>query len=395
MLELAARTNSEGYHNALKHAFENCGHTPAQTPAKSSLSEFRQRVSYEFFEEVYRYDLALAQRAVFRGFHIYAIDGDSLDLPASVDILEHGFNGYPSSRKRETHYPKMYTTQVIDVLSGEIRDFSFSTEQDEVHLARSLALGLEQNSIAIYDRLHCGYESFRAHIETGNYFLIRARCDTKDGSGRGVYEPVREFARSNAKSKTITWRPLPGERRTKPDLVVRLVRVRNPKTKKDYVFVTNIPEDKFTNKEIATLYRRRWQIETSFKDITCTLKLGQWHSTKANGILQEIFALLWLVNSVRRQMKAITERDQKPDPLKEDYRKSNFKLSVSFMIEHLRELVVGRWRKFLYRMKFWIERMTEKRKHNSRSYPRVVKHRGREYKQANLVPRRKALTERH
>ncbi|MBK7890324.1 MAG: transposase [Bdellovibrionales bacterium] len=133
--------------------------------------------------------------------------------------------------------------------------------------------------------------------------LSCARCDVKEGKGRGVKSEVRDFAKSLARSKEIIWRIQPGERRISPDLTVRLVKIRNPSSKQDMVFVTNLSASQFSTKEIGKLYRRRWEIETSFKELTCTLKIGQWHSKSLNGILQEIFALLWLVNVTRRQLK--------------------------------------------------------------------------------------------
>jgi IS4 transposase len=57
-----------------------------------------------------------------------------------------------------------------------------------------------------------------------------------------------------------------------PSFGVRLIKVRNLRTKKDLVFATNLPSKLFTDAEISTLYQRRWQIETSFRDLTHTLK---------------------------------------------------------------------------------------------------------------------------
>jgi hypothetical protein len=146
---------------------------------------------------------------------------------------------------------------------------------------------------------------------------------------------------------------------------------------------------------IADLYRRRWDIETSFKDLTNILKMNQWHSQFINGILQEIYALFWLVNTSRacmQQMKAMPTSDLQ----EQKYKKSNMKLTVKCLLDYLFLLLQQKWKKFWTILTYWINRMSQTRIRNSRSYPRVVKHRGREYKQNNLVPRRsKRLTEQH
>ncbi len=154
------------------------------------------------------------------------------------------------------------------------------------------------------------------------------------------------------------------------------------------VFMTNVPEGLIRNKDAGDLYQRRWGIESSFKDITSTLKLCQWHSQKLNGILQEIYALLWLVNNVRRLMSAhyvpgcqILERR---------YQKSNFKLVITLLLDHLNLLIKQKYRTFLKILNYWIKRSLETRKHLSRSYPRQIKRFGKKYVNASRVSRRRA-----
>lgn len=364
--------------------WEASGKNPESTPSKSSLSEFRTKVSYRFFEDTFRQALTNVDqsRKTFQGLYIYAMDGDQFDLPASEDILEYGYRGYPSSRNRETHFPKMYTVQALDLLNGLIVDFRHSKKQDEVHLARDIVGNLEKNSLTIYDRLHCGYWTFSSHMKAGNFFLVRARSE-----GPGVARPVREFCASKKRAQWVDWVPKPHYGRGNPSLRVRLVRVKNPRTGEALVFVTNLPDSKFSHKQIAKLYQRRWMIETSFKDITHTLKLNQWHSTKLNGILQEIFALLWLVNEMRMLMRQI-EGENSADFLEDEYSKSNFKLCIMLFINHISLLFRKKLKQMHELLKFWILRTREKRRRLSRSYPRELKFRGREYVQSSLIKRR-------
>ncbi len=326
---------------------------------------------------------------------MYAIDGDHLDLPASQDIINNGYIGYPTSKGRETHYPKMYTTQVLDIVNSQIRDFKYSANQDEVYHGREFAGTLETNSIAIYDRLHCGYNTFLAHQEADNHFIIRARMgESTRTSGKGIHLAVQSFQKSKKRSEIVLWKPERGKIKTSPNVYVRLVKVSNKKTKKDDIFVTNLPISDFKAREIGNLYRRRWDIETSFKQLTFVLKMCQWHSKKFNGILQEIFALLWLVNVTLKEMQ-LSQAISSEDLQEKNYRKANFKLVVRCFMDHLKLLVCGKYKKFLSLLKHWIQRTCQSRTRDARSYPRTVKHRGREYKYDNLVPRRERLTEQH
>src|SRR5690606_36538050 len=107
ILHLSTSTNNNSYLSALRKTWNNFEQNEKDVPVKSSLSEFRNNVSYNFFKDIYRDHLSQLSRQTFKGFHIYAIDGDQFDLPASKEIISNGYRGYPVKGKRETHYPKM------------------------------------------------------------------------------------------------------------------------------------------------------------------------------------------------------------------------------------------------------------------------------------------------
>lgn len=266
MLNLVSSSNEDGYLSAL---FKTWKHDDGPVPHKSSLSEFRSKVSYKFFEDIYRAQLVecKSQRKRFRGFYIYAADGDQFDLPASARLISEGFRGHPLRGNKETHGLKMYTSQVFDVINNLVVDVRTSNRCDEVHMSRDMVQGLEPNSITLYDRLYCGYWTFFAHMEANNNFIVRAR--TKGGS---VNLHVRQFCQSTKRSEQMIWYPL-NSRKEYPGIPVRLVKVKNKRTGEDLVFVTNLTKDLFSDVEIAKLYQKRWMIESSFKDLTNTMKL--------------------------------------------------------------------------------------------------------------------------
>ena len=59
---------------------------------------------------------------------------------------------------------------------------------------------------------------------------------------------------------------------------------------------TNLSEEEFPLEEINKLYRMRWSEETSFRELKYTIGLINWHSSKYDGILQEINAHMILYN---------------------------------------------------------------------------------------------------
>lgn len=385
MLHLVSSANGEGYFHALGRTWSKCGFSVDETPAKSSFCEFREKVSYKFFEDIFRQDLNAIDlsRKKLRGFYVYAGDGDQLDIAPSADLISQGFRGYHvRGTKKETHYLKIYTAQIYDVVNGLVKDFRHSTTQSETSMAREMAAKLEPNSITIYDRYHCGYPTIANHMEANSHFLIRARML----GDHNVPRAVREFRKSRKKSAWMSWKPQ-GELWLKPAVKVRLIKARNPKTKATMILVTNIKTEDFSDQEVSQLYLRRWDIEGSFRDLTSTLKLEQWHSTKLNGVLQEIYALLWLANKIKFACFSATKAAR--DWLMSwEYRKCNFKLCVNVFMDNLPLLIGRRNKEFGKILRYWIERTIESRRRLSRRYPRVVRKRGIAYDVANVVSRR-------
>jgi hypothetical protein len=162
----------------------------------------------------------------------------------------------------------------------------------------------------------------------------------------------------------------------------------NPRSGEVALFATNLQRSRFRNKEINDLYALRWEVETANRDMTHTLKVEQWHSQSFNGILQELYTTLWLMNQARVQMALALKKRCNLDQLF-DYAKSNFKLIVDFILDSLKDLANKKTRRVYGRLKHLLKISTEHRKRRSRSYPRQVKKSRKIYPSASTVPRQK------
>jgi DDE family transposase len=273
----------------------------------------------------------------------------------------------------------MYTAQALDLVNGLVCNFNYSHEIGEAALGRKLAEGLEKQSITLYDRLYDSYSTALTHSKAQNYFFVRVKAKNPKSQ-----QSITEFCRSNRRHASITLHPPRGSSNL-PQLPVRLIKIRNPRSNEDLVFMTNLPENLIKRKEMGAFYQRRWGIESSFKDITDTLKMCQWHSLKMNGILQEIYATLWLVNQVRH-LCALTPQKTKTW-LNSSYQKSNFKLIVRLLVDHIDLLIKQKHRKMRQILSYWIKRTTENREHLSRSYPRQLRKCGKTYINAAVITR--------
>lgn len=81
------------------------------------------------------------------------------------------------------------------------------------------------------------------------------------------------------------------------NLPVRIVRFMISDTHSETIF-TNLSRDEFPPEVLKELYKARWGIETSFKELKYNIGLASFHSKKNNLIFQEIFSKLAMYNIV-------------------------------------------------------------------------------------------------
>ena len=60
--------------------------------------------------------------------------------------------------------------------------------------------------------------------------------------------------------------------------------------------ITNLDDSEFSPEELKELYRMRWGIETSFRELKYAVGLTCFHSKKREHIVQEIFARIIMYN---------------------------------------------------------------------------------------------------
>jgi|GEM_PF-5050808 len=341
-------------------------------PVKSTFSKIRKRISFEFFKEQFD-QLILCyepERCTWRGLRVYATDGDQYELPRSEELLARGFKGTACKREMETYYPYLYVTHCYDVLSGVTKAFFFANENQEFAFAQEIATTLERKSVTLYDRYFFCTDLMRAHQTSGSYFVARIKK-----AGAGITKSMRDFAAGTSRESSFEFE----------GMLVRLIRIKNPRTGGISLFATNLPRDRFRNKEIGELYALRWEVETSHRDLSHTLKLGQWHSKHLNGILQELYASLWLMNQTRLQMLGELKRSSLEKLF--DYARANFKLLSDHLVRNLGRLIDGSNEQYFADLDHLLRISIEKRRRRTRSYPRQIRGSQKKYPSASLLPR--------
>jgi hypothetical protein len=363
LLTLVSFTNGEGYDHALTEVFGD-----DEPPHRASFSKARAQVAWTFFrDQLLRLARGVdAQRTTFGGLKIFAVDGHQLVLPYTKDIYAASFSGRPLEDGRETYMLRAYMSHCYDVLSGVTADVTFEPLLDEHRDRRTMLASIPNGSLVLYDRNYFSQDLAAAHAARQRvYFLARVR--------RTASREIEAFFGDEAKMRASTERY--GRR-------LYFFKVLHPKTRETSVYVTDLPESWHRVELLERLYWMRWETETEQRDITETVRLEQWHSTTLNGILQEFYATLWLVNVVRLAMLAAGAKCV--SPLDEVYGKPNFKLCFNFVARRLSTWLSAPGA-LIVKLSRIVRRSTERRRRYGRSYPREVKRPQSPYEHKNTV----------
>ncbi len=204
----------------------------------------------------------------------------------------------------------------------------------------------------------------RAHRDAKNNFIFRLRVNS--------FKEINKLLGLKIKRRKIVVE----------GVTLRIIKIWNPKTKQHDFFGTDLPQYWVEEHTIRSLYNLRWEAETAFLDLANTFKVEQWHSKFLNGILQELYATLWLYNYAKLQILASGQITK--NPLDWVYEKPNFKLVVDWIIRKLNQ-IFQRIEDVHYTIQKLVIKSTQRRKRHSRSKPRVLKYALKRYPFENTV----------
>ena len=105
-------------------------------------------------------------------------------------------------------------------------------------------------------------------------------------------------------------------RRELTSLTVRVVRVILPNGERAIYLTDLLDSATFSCEEIANLYRRRWEVETHYRDEKVHLDIETFHTRGVNGIHQELFAVAIMAVIARTLMALSMElaADEEEEP---------------------------------------------------------------------------------
>ncbi len=310
-IKLMIQMQSKSVSNEILDFFDHS----VTAPSKSAFTQRR----YKFLAEGWHYlfhlflteSRPLSDR-LYNGYRLLACDGSDVNIardPSDKRTFIH---------EGQTGYNAIHINALYDLTNHIYCDFLVQGKK-KLHERSALSIMVDHDNdttsaILMADR---GYESFNvfAHLmQKGMNFVIRLKDIDSNGILSSYDLPNGEFDTSikTTLTRRHTKKTLgnPGiytilqpatdfdylnDSCLYSDIEFRILRIEA--SKGTYICVaTNLPEELFPMDEIKKLYRMRWGEETSFRELKYTIGLINWHSSKYEGILQEINARMILYN---------------------------------------------------------------------------------------------------
>lgn len=282
-------------------------------PSVSAFCQQRSKLKPEAFYKLFRiFTDKFFELKCMKGYRILAADGSQLYLPDSCDDPD-TFHGNGENKKG---YFMFQMEAIYDVLNHLYIDACACPvlQASERQMLRELLISnpMKMPSVLILDR---GYESYSllSFLDEQNIkYLIRVRRDDRcilshfnpgDGNDMDIHWILGKKDKPDPTVQKEIYKRISDsvkfEKITKDnpyyDFKTRLVCIELPSGEKEYL-LTSLTRNEFSTKEIDQLYRMRWGIETSFRMLKYVVELNQFHTKKAENILQEIYARLTVYN---------------------------------------------------------------------------------------------------
>ncbi|MFV1969012.1 MAG: IS4 family transposase [Pirellulaceae bacterium] len=283
-------------HNGLWHN--------AQPATRSAVTKARKKLHWKVFESVFRsvVDLALRHwptdaKYLWHGMSVFAIDGSKFTLPASAEIRAYFDPDSGLQNVGKGHYPQALVSTAFDVLrripvARTVMPSNTSERKEAVAMLASMPRTCH-HGVVLFDRGYPSYELILYLKENyAGHFLFRCPASSTFPAvvrfwASGADDGIIEIAPSDTCRSKLSI----AARRELSSLTVRVVRVILPNGEPAVYLTDLLDSATFSCEEIANLYRRRWEVETHYRDEKVHLDIETFHTRGVNGIHQELFAV--------------------------------------------------------------------------------------------------------
>jgi hypothetical protein len=251
--------------------------TEEEPVAKQTLFEARDKISYKAFadlsEKVVDDFYSAGDSKTYNSYTLLGVDGSIFQAPQGAFST---FGGQKSA-KSDIISAQARGLMISDVLNRIVVDSALKpvdTGERKVFLEMLENLRSFKKSILIFDRGFYSKQLVDALNKKGLNFLFRVKKNCQKAIDT-THEPDQTVFVGETK--------------------LRIINVVLP-TREVEKLVTNVFDSDFTASDFATIYEKRWGIETSYLMVKERLAIENFTSAKENLMLQDFFAAVVTYN---------------------------------------------------------------------------------------------------
>ncbi len=239
--------------------------------SKSAVAQARQRLGAAPLKSLFEIS-ALAWRDqdskayLFKGLKLFAMDGTTLKLADTPEHRDH-FGAQVYAHQTVSSYPQVRGVTVTAVPTHLILSAAFGPYgSNEMAYAKTLLPSIPDDSLTVFDKGFLSAEILCRLTSEGQnrHFIIPAKANTK-----------WEVISGTEQDAVIQMRVSPQARLKWPDLPefwqARAVTVIDSNARQRILLTSLFDSKRYTASDIAACYARRWQIETSYRELKTSM----------------------------------------------------------------------------------------------------------------------------
>lgn len=271
-----------------------------------TIIQRRAKILPSAFQHLFHeFNKAFAQTYFFRGYRLYAVNGSDIHIPTNPDDKRTFFVAADNAKG----YKLIHLNTLYDLLNRRYMDAVLQDRraENENNALINMLENVAHDTIIVADR---GYESYNniAHLEAKDLkYVIRVRSKYGIADKFNIHSDEEADFTANilltrrhtneVKSNPDIYRLLDTnstfdfllhDSKTTYPLKFRIIRINISEDQYETI-VTNLRDDEFSAEDIKHIYKLRWGIETSFRELKYHIGLIAFHSKKKDCVIQEFF----------------------------------------------------------------------------------------------------------
>lgn len=290
----------------------------ADSDDTSAYCQARQRLPLDRLDQIYRHTVRLAEQRVgdgqlWLGKSVKIVDGTTFSMPDTAE--NQALYPQESQQKPGCGFPLIRVVGVLSLASGALLDYeTFSRRSHDIQLFDLLRSGLQRGDLILGDRGFSSYAQIGLLQQAGVDSVFRLHQGRPDTPG--LHSSFRVLKKLGRRDWLVLWTK-PGSKpnymsqsdweRVPHSLTVRIIksaiRSAQVRTRKVVLVTTLLDAKKFTALQLAALYRERWQIELTFRNLKTVLHMDVLRCKTPAMIQKEILMTFIAYNLIRLLMQ--------------------------------------------------------------------------------------------